>query len=62
MDKTWFPYGHLVVSMWTQCGYHMDTIWFSCGHHMVYMCLIFIISTSLELLIEVEKLPIFESL
>ena len=50
---TWFACGQHVVSMWTACGFHVDPMWFPGGYH--------IISRSLQLLIEVENLPIFES-
>ena len=54
VDTTWFAFGQHVVSMWTLCGFHVDPMWFPGGYH--------IISRSLQLLIEVENLPIFESL
>ena len=54
IDTTWFPGGYHMACMWTACGFHVDPMWFPGGYH--------IISRSLQLLIEVENLPIFESL
>ena len=54
VDNMWFSCGHNVVFTWTPCGFYVDTTWFPCDWFSI-------ISTSFQLLIEVEKLPIFET-